>query len=86
MSGDMGLFLQLSVSRHHRVCALPVQVRLPDRAFDEDRNMARTRNPGITRCVTMNLLKCNPDKGSLKGKMYEASMSLSYLLKRLLKI
>ncbi len=58
-------------------------------AFDEDRSRARTRNAaknlGLMRGITMNPLKANPDKGSLKGKMYKASMMLSYL-KRLLKI
>lgn len=60
-----------------------------DMAFDEDRSRARTRNAaknlGIMRGITMNLLKSNPDKGSLKGKMYKASMKLPYL-KRLLRI
>ena len=60
-----------------------------DMAFDEDRSRARTRNAaknlGLMRGITMNLLKANPDKGSLKGKMYKASMMLSYL-KRLLQI
>ena len=60
-----------------------------DMAFDEDRSRARTRNAaknlGLMRGITMNLLKANPDKGSLKGKMYKASMMLSYL-KRLLRI
>ncbi len=60
-----------------------------DMAFDEDRSRTRTRNAaknlGLMRGITMNLLKANPDKGSLKGKMYKASMMLSYL-KRLLRI
>ena len=60
-----------------------------DMAFDEDGSRARTRNAaknlGLMRGITMNLLKANPDKGSLKGKMYKASMMLSYL-KRLLRI
>lgn len=60
-----------------------------DMAFDEDKSRARTRNAaknlGILRGVTMNLLKNNPVKGSLKGKMYRASMSLPFL-KRLLAI
>lgn len=60
-----------------------------DMAFDEDKSRARTRNAaknlGLMRGITMNLLKANPDKGSLKGKMYKASMMLSYL-KRLLRI
>ena len=60
-----------------------------DMAFDEDRSRARSRNTaknlGLMRGITMNLLKANPDKGSLKGKMYKASMKLAYL-KRLLKI
>ncbi len=60
-----------------------------DMSFDEDRSRARTRNAaknlGMMRGITMNLLKANPDKGSLKGKMYRASMKLTYL-KRLLQI
>lgn len=60
-----------------------------DMAFDEDRCRARSRNAaknlGLMRGITMNLLKANPDKGSLKGKMYKASMRLAYL-KRLLRI
>ena len=60
-----------------------------DMAFDEDRSRARARNAaknlGIMRGITMNLLKANPDKCSLKGKMYRASMQLPYL-KRLLRI
>ncbi|MGE9984803.1 ISAs1 family transposase [Desulfovibrio sp. SGI.169] len=60
-----------------------------DVVFDEDKSRARTRNAaknlGILRGVAMNLLKNNPEKTSLKGKMYQASMSLSYL-KKLLKI
>lgn len=60
-----------------------------DVAFDEDKSRARTRNAaknlGILRGIAMNLLKNNPAKTSLKGKMYQASMSISYL-KKLLKI
>lgn len=60
-----------------------------DMVFDEDKSRARTRNAaknlGMMRGVAMNLLKRNPDKCSLKGKMYKASMSLTNL-KRLLKI
>lgn len=60
-----------------------------DMSFDEDRSRARTRNDaknlGIMRGITMNLLKANPDKRSLKGKLYRPSMKLTYL-KRLLRI
>lgn len=60
-----------------------------DVVFDEDKSRVRTRNAaknlGILRGITMNLLKNNPEKTSLKGKMYQASMSISYL-KKLLKI
>lgn len=60
-----------------------------DMAFNEDSSRARTRNAaknlGVMRGIAMNLLKRNRDKGSLKGKMYKAAMSLTYL-KSLLKI
>jgi len=60
-----------------------------DMAFDEDNSRARTRNAaknlGIMRGIVMNLLKRNSDKGSLKGKMYKAAMSLTHL-EALLKI
>lgn len=60
-----------------------------DVSFGEDSSRVRTRNAaknlGILRGLVMNLLKNNPDKNSLKGKMYKASMSTPFL-KRLLKI
>ena len=60
-----------------------------DMAFDEDNSRARTKNAaknlGVMRGIAMNPLKRNSDKGSLKGKMYKAAMSLPYL-KALLKI